>query len=711
MQGNRPVIAIAAIFKNEAPYILEWVAYHRAIGVERFYIADNNSDDGTTDILASLARAGIIVHIPFPHVAGQPPQLPAYAEIMRRHRSEADWFAFIDADEFIFLDNDHSDLPGVVATLALRENVGAIVLNWAIYGSSGHADDDGRLVIERFSGRAKMEWGTNFHYKSLVRSSAWASVHGNPHLFVLSPGYSAFHSNGQPVVDHARGPGLSRDVIWAPVRLNHYVIKSKGEFLRKKRPRGRATIANAVRPESFFDSHDRNDVLDVMTKKRIASTKSELRHLRELLITRGKRRPLDMVLTSVRRRWDNSRFGITASGSPSIVANEEKQKLPSKGPTELAREIEAAGRTFSPADLDETGDLNLLLSKPDHRYLAASGNVVLPSAALIDNSSGMVIRPTGPVFLPLAANGVLPSKIESLPVFVSHLKDAMCYPGGIILQRGRVFTESFRHGINRGSTSLSWEQLDQANDPAIRIEEQPTLFLDGEHFAAFGHFLAEIYSRLWVRKYLQIRDIKVAVGKGASAPFISELLALAGVTSEQLIVVDEPIRFRSLIVPSQSLVVRTGLSPLGAEFYGDISDSVGASIVTESAYISRRLEKRRALENEPNVERLFRKAGFDVLLPELMTMRSQISLFRNARRIAGLSGSNLFGLLFSKQVTDLFVMTGSGYILHNEAVFTAGRDCRSTYFIGSSSGVHANWTADMPRLEQSVGRWLASSQL
>ena len=94
-------LAIAAIFKNEAPYILEWIAFHRFVEIDHFFIADNNSDDGTTELLAALDRAGIVTHIPFPGKPDEAPQLPAYREIMRRHKNDADWFAFIDGDEFL----------------------------------------------------------------------------------------------------------------------------------------------------------------------------------------------------------------------------------------------------------------------------------------------------------------------------------------------------------------------------------------------------------------------------------------------------------------------------------------------------------------------------------------------------------------------------------------------------------------------------------
>ncbi|MDR0485482.1 MAG: glycosyltransferase family 2 protein, partial [Elusimicrobiota bacterium] len=44
-------LSVLAIAKNEAPYLKEWIEYHRALGVEKFYIYDNNSSDNTFEIL------------------------------------------------------------------------------------------------------------------------------------------------------------------------------------------------------------------------------------------------------------------------------------------------------------------------------------------------------------------------------------------------------------------------------------------------------------------------------------------------------------------------------------------------------------------------------------------------------------------------------------------------------------------------------------
>ena len=272
-------LAIGAIFKNEGPYILEWVAFHRVLGVERFVIADNASDDGSTEFLAALDRAGLIEHVPFPHLPDQPPQLPAYAEIMRRIGTSAEWVAFVDGDEFMLpTDGSRSVLPFFDQ---IASDVGVVALNWAVFGSAARVGATRELVTERFVRRAVDAFSANHHYKSVVRSKAYAGPGTNPHYFKTTNGYRTVQADGRPVVHHRPASGISRDVVWHPLRINHYVVKSKEEFDRK-RARGRAT-SDKMRTEAFFHSHDRNEKEDAVPEWLVQATKEEMARIGDRL--------------------------------------------------------------------------------------------------------------------------------------------------------------------------------------------------------------------------------------------------------------------------------------------------------------------------------------------------------------------------------------------------------------------------------------------
>jgi hypothetical protein len=114
-----------------------------------------------------------------------------------------------------------------------------------------------------------------------------ARAGGTPHAFHIMAPYRTVHSDGSPVRRHPLGlEGLSEAVVWSPLRLNHYVVKSREEFLTRKLPRGRA-MAAGLREPGFFDAHDANDATEPMDPARIGATRAELARLALRLAARG----------------------------------------------------------------------------------------------------------------------------------------------------------------------------------------------------------------------------------------------------------------------------------------------------------------------------------------------------------------------------------------------------------------------------------------
>ena len=53
---------VISTMKDEGPYILEWLAYHRAIGFTDFLIYTNDCSDGTDDMFDLLQAKGVLQH-------------------------------------------------------------------------------------------------------------------------------------------------------------------------------------------------------------------------------------------------------------------------------------------------------------------------------------------------------------------------------------------------------------------------------------------------------------------------------------------------------------------------------------------------------------------------------------------------------------------------------------------------------------------------
>ncbi|WP_422450370.1 MULTISPECIES: glycosyltransferase [unclassified Endozoicomonas] len=248
-------LSIAAIFKNEHPYIIEWLAYHRLVGFDQFIIADNISDDGSTELLKALDEVGLIQRIEYPTRDNKGPQVPAYNEMLNLVKGRVDLLAFIDADEFV-VPAQGTSVREYLAPFMADDCVGAIAVNWAIYGSSGKSEFRDEPVSRRFTQRARQVTGVNRHIKTIVKPEFCAQML-NPHKAALKKG-RYIKSNGEPFAFSEHNEhGCSTTVDWSPLRINHYVVKSFEEFKQRKQKRGRASVSE-LRKDGFFKAHDMN---------------------------------------------------------------------------------------------------------------------------------------------------------------------------------------------------------------------------------------------------------------------------------------------------------------------------------------------------------------------------------------------------------------------------------------------------------------------
>lgn len=306
--ANPPRVTICAIVKNEGAFLLEWVAYYRLMGIERFVIYNNGSTDDTRAVLDRIAgRAGITV-IDWPSapssgalaffeardlVLSLPdlrdfdwwgdmmvgPQLRAYNHFVTYYAAETDWALFIDADEFV-VSRAGLPLPTLAASYGRDPAVGAVALNWRYFGSSGHQEPDGRLVIERFTRCATATYHGHVHMKSLVRTAALDRM--IIHSGRLRDGFHYVDDGGKPITlrDDGFTPAISHDWLY----IHHYSVKSRAEFERK-RARGRAPVADGhphkreQLDDEYFRRQDLNDEEDRTLLHRASAVKVEMARL------------------------------------------------------------------------------------------------------------------------------------------------------------------------------------------------------------------------------------------------------------------------------------------------------------------------------------------------------------------------------------------------------------------------------------------------
>lgn len=253
-------LSIVAIVKNEGLYIAEWIEYHIIVGVNKFYIYDNDSNDNLKDILRPYIEKNIVEYIYYP---GKAKQVPAYNDAIRRFRMQTYWMATIDIDEFIVPISTQT-IPEFLQDF---EDDSGIEINWMIYGSNGQKFRTNELVIERFTKHAFHNYDKNRHIKTIF----------NPRSVWVAGVHEAKYFKGKGVNIHKKENKkyfLNREPVLDKIRINHYFTKSEAEYLIKMK-RGDATGNDHLSMKHFL-SQDKNDIEDHIMDKYIPIIKKNL---------------------------------------------------------------------------------------------------------------------------------------------------------------------------------------------------------------------------------------------------------------------------------------------------------------------------------------------------------------------------------------------------------------------------------------------------
>lgn len=225
-------LAIGAIFRDEAPYLKEWIEFHKLVGVQHFYLFNNFSEDDFMSVLQPYIDNGEVELFPWPYIASSwenwlyEVQARAYDQCVRVAAGKTKWLAIIDIDEFLTpMSSDN-----VLDVLQDYQEFGGVGFNWKLFGHSGLLDlEPGKLLIESLTMTAVQERETHLAVKSIVRPDRVAECH-HPHYMIYKEGFFHVNSNKESIIDK---DGLTNAVYYDRLVINHYWSRT-GIYLYKK---------------------------------------------------------------------------------------------------------------------------------------------------------------------------------------------------------------------------------------------------------------------------------------------------------------------------------------------------------------------------------------------------------------------------------------------------------------------------------------------
>lgn len=245
-------VSVCAIFKNEALYLREWLEFHKIVGVEHFYLYNNNSEDNYLEILEPYIASGWVTLVDWPKNQAQ---MEAYKDCIKNYSDSTKWLGFIDIDEFVVprhMDDIYSFLE------PFEKNRGAVKIYWRMYGTSGRINRDVRgLVTEDFT----VCWPKHYEVGKCFYNTAYGfdaeSVKNN---YLHHSLWANNRGRNLPTVDlfdhvclGAKNHIPSDDF---PIQINHYFTKSYQEY-SAKRAKGDVYFKINPHDEEYFYNHEK----------------------------------------------------------------------------------------------------------------------------------------------------------------------------------------------------------------------------------------------------------------------------------------------------------------------------------------------------------------------------------------------------------------------------------------------------------------------
>jgi hypothetical protein len=242
---------VVTTMKNEAAFLLEWVAHHKVLGFDHLVICTNDCADVTREMVERLAEMGLARHHATRHWPATSIQRSALKQVRRyADVTDADWVYVCDADEFLVVQIGDGTARALVAARAQAE---VISVPWRIFGPNGRRDYVDASVTQQFCRGSLEAPRQGIYAKSLFRGDLdmqRIGIHAPIARAELGRAFLREMPGGGRIDPAVNLMLAGRD--YRVAQVNHYALRSRDSFL-VKRDRGRVNHTGQSMDAEYWD--------------------------------------------------------------------------------------------------------------------------------------------------------------------------------------------------------------------------------------------------------------------------------------------------------------------------------------------------------------------------------------------------------------------------------------------------------------------------
>lgn len=205
--------------------IKEWAAHHLLIGFDIIIIFDHKSVIPLTNIFRNFDKRVVIIRKDLPDGNIKIDLMKEASQIAKK--LSLDWFIYLDADEFLILNNLFKGVKHFLNSYSYADSIG---VNWLMFGSNNLVEEPNGLILENYQ---KSRQYLDQHVKSFVRPQEITNCI-NPHFYNVRNPKKMLGVNYKQMTYPYCFNNINLHYYKSPAYIAHYVYQSEETYIKRK---------------------------------------------------------------------------------------------------------------------------------------------------------------------------------------------------------------------------------------------------------------------------------------------------------------------------------------------------------------------------------------------------------------------------------------------------------------------------------------------
>ena len=253
-------LSLCCIIRNER-YLEEFILYYRSIGVEHFYIYDNESSPQIKDRLNSFYYNKICTIINYP---GSVVQMNAYKDCLNNYGRDTNWLIVCDGDEYI-LPKKHVSLRDFLNDYEYAQAIG---INWVFFGTSFHEYKQDGFLIDKYRYCNKNQ---DRHIKTICKP-LYTIKFNEPHSVTVRDPSKYIDCNNN-IINGPWNYNINNEII----QINHYFGRSIEEHIEKHHRGYPDSTTSRYNPLQDLNIYNNDVICNILADRYLETIKKQFK--------------------------------------------------------------------------------------------------------------------------------------------------------------------------------------------------------------------------------------------------------------------------------------------------------------------------------------------------------------------------------------------------------------------------------------------------